>query len=214
MFHFLCTSLGRHFPDGEVILRRYTKRIGDAIEEGEHGSNVNGFGDLVFCPSCRAQLFDVFGRRTVGGFRDELRVVQQGALRLGQAGLIELAFENGCNCLIGRSLNTQEVGVAIQSIWAAIEEGDVAGDHLLGTAVEVAFGEMDRVGELDDLAEEIGTCAEAFDDSGDLLAAGTCAPVVVGGGGIAGGGGIFGDFDLGFGSWRFRFCVVGFHGML
>jgi hypothetical protein len=67
-------------------------------------------------------FFDIRGSGTVGGFGDELGIVQQNALRLGQAGFIELAFENGCDSLIGGSLNPQEVGVAVQSIRAAIEE--------------------------------------------------------------------------------------------
>ena len=113
---------GSHFPDHEVILRRYSKRIGDAIEEGEHSNDVDGFRDLVFGPAGGAKFFDIFGGGTIGGFGDELGVVQQNALRLGQARFIELAFENGCDSLIGGSLNPQEVSVAVQSIRAAIEE--------------------------------------------------------------------------------------------
>jgi hypothetical protein len=111
-----------HFPDGEVVLRGNAESIGDAIEEGEHGDDVDGLSDLVLGPADGAKLCDIFDGGTVGGFGDELGVVQQSVLRLGQARFIELAFENGCDSLIGGSLNPQEVSVAVQSIRAAIEE--------------------------------------------------------------------------------------------
>jgi hypothetical protein len=123
MFQFY--PIGRlrsHFSDGEVVLRGNAEGIGDAIEEGEQGDDVHGLSDLVFGPAGGAKFFDIFGGGTVGGFGDELGVVQQSALRLGQASFIELALENGCNSLIGGSLNPQEVSVAVQSIRAAIEE--------------------------------------------------------------------------------------------
>jgi hypothetical protein len=201
MFQFYPIGcLGSHFPDGEVVLRGNAEGIGDAIEEGEHGDDVDGLGDLVFGPAGGAKFFDIFGSGTVGGFGDELGVVQQGALRPGQARFIELAFENGCDSFIGGSLNPQEVSVAVQSIGAAIEEGDVAGDHFLGAPVEVPLGKMDGVGEINNLTEEVGARAEAFDDAGNLLAAGAGAPVVIGRGRVAGGGVVFGNLDL-----RFRF---------
>jgi hypothetical protein len=123
MFQFYPIGcLRSHFSDAEVVLRGNAEGIGDAIEEGEHGDDVDGLSDLVFAPAGAAKFCDIFGSGTVGGFGDELGVVQQSALRLGQASFIELAFENGCDSLIGGSLNPQEVSVAVQSIGAAIEE--------------------------------------------------------------------------------------------
>ena len=66
--------------------------------------------------------------------RHFLDVVQQLALRRRKPGFVELAFQNRCNTLIGGSLNTQEVGMGIQSIRASIQERNVAGDHLLVAA--------------------------------------------------------------------------------
>jgi len=197
-----------HFPDSKIILRRHAERIGYAIEEREHGDDVDSFRDLVFGPARGTKLFHIFGGGTVGGFGNELGVIQQGALRLAEASFTKLAFENGCDSLIGGSLNTQEVGVAVQSIRAAIQERNMASDHLLGAPVEVAFGKMDRVGEVDDLTEKIRAGAETLDDAGNLLPSGTGTPVVVSRGGIARGGGVFGDFDL-----CVWFCVIGGHGV-
>ena len=45
----------------------------------------------------------------------------------------------------------------------------------------MALREMDGVGKVYDLAQEIGTTTEALDDSRHLLAAGTGAPIIVGG---------------------------------
>ena len=86
--------------------------------------------------------------------------------------------------------------MAVQSIGTSIEIRDVAGDHLLVPAGEVAFGEMDSVGEIDDLAQEVGARAKTLNDARDLLPAGARAPVVVGSGRVASRFGVFGDFDL------------------
>jgi hypothetical protein len=113
-----------------------------------------------------------------------------------QAGFIELAFEDCRNALIGGSLNTQEVGVAVQSIRALVQKGNVTGNHFLVAAGEVTFGEVEFVGELDDLAQKIGTRAEALDDPGNLRASGPGAPEIVSSGEVASGFGVFGDADL------------------
>jgi hypothetical protein len=42
--------------------------------------------------------------------------------------LVKLAFDDGLYALIGCSLDTQEVGVAVESIWTAIQIGDIARD--------------------------------------------------------------------------------------
>jgi hypothetical protein len=81
----------------------------------------------------------------------KLDVIHQSALRASQARFIELAFQNCFHAFVGCSLNTQEVGVAVQSIRALIQEGDVACDHLLVPADEMAFGEVNDVRKLDDL---------------------------------------------------------------
>ena len=104
--------------------------------------------------------------------------------------------------MVRGSLNPQEVGMAVESIGAAIEVRDVAGDHLLVAADEVAFGEVDGVGELDHLAQEIGACSETFDDPRDLFASGAGAPEIVSGGSFAGSFVVFGDADLGRGLGR------------
>jgi hypothetical protein len=61
----------------------------------------------------------------------------------------------------------------------------------------MAFGKVNRVGELDDLAEKIRPRAKAFYDSGHLLSARSRAPKVVGDGGVAGGFGVFDNPDFG-----------------
>ena len=67
------------------------------------------------------------------------------ALRACQASFVELALQDCFNAFVGCSLNTQEVRVAIQSIRALIQEGDVAGNHLLVTADQMAFREMNSI---------------------------------------------------------------------
>ena len=86
--------------------------------------------------------------------------------------------------------------MAIQSIRAPVQKGNVTGNHFLVAAGEVTFGEVNFVGELDDLAQKIGTRAETLDDSRYLRASGAGAPEIVSSGEVARGFGVFGDADL------------------
>ncbi len=182
----------------EIVLRWNSERVGHAVEEGKHRSDVDRFGNLVFTPTGVAQLLYVFGCRTISGLGDQFHVVEQHPLRRSETRLLELALNNRVDALISSSLNTQEVSVAVQSIRTTVQVRDVAGDHLLVAAREMAFREMDGVGEIDDLAEEVGARSEALDDAWDLFAAGLIAPGLIGGSGVAGGGFIGPDADLGF----------------
>jgi hypothetical protein len=111
-------------------------------------------------------------------------------LRRSEAGFVEFAFQNCRNALVSGSLNTQEVSVAVQSIRTAVQVADIAGDHLLVAALQMAFGEMNGVGEVHHLAEKVRARAESLDDAGHLLAARARAPVVIGGERVARGFGI------------------------
>jgi hypothetical protein len=115
-------------------LRWDAKGISNAIEEREERSDVDRLGNLILAPSCIAQFLDVFVSRPVCGSSDEFDVIHERTLGCSQAGFIELAFENCCNTFVIGSLNTQEEGMAVQSIWAAVQVGDIAGDHLLVAA--------------------------------------------------------------------------------
>jgi hypothetical protein len=122
--------------------------------------------------------------------------------RRSQVGLVDLALQYGGYALFVGSLNTQEVGMTVQSIRTAVEIGNVAGDHLLVAACEMTLGEMDGVGKLYDLTQKVGTAPEALDDTWNLLPARTGAPVIVGTRGITGRFVIFDDTNLCFCVWR------------
>jgi hypothetical protein len=70
--------------------------------------------------------------------RNLLHVVKQDALGRRQPSLVEFAFENCSNALIGGSLYTQEVGVRVKSIGALVQEADVTRDHFFLPALEMA----------------------------------------------------------------------------
>lgn len=86
--------------------------------------------------------------------------------------------------------------MTIQSIRTAVQGRHVAGDHLLMAAREMALGEVNGVRELDNLAQEIGSRSEAFQDAGHLRPAGGGAPFVIYDSRFAGGFGVFDDADL------------------
>ena len=86
--------------------------------------------------------------------------------------------------------------MAVESIRAAIEEGNVAGDHFLVASREMACREVNFIREFHHLTEKIGPRAETFDDAGDLLTSGASAPEIVGGSGFAGGFSVFGNANF------------------
>ena len=167
----LRVPLWRHFSGGEIVLRRDAEGVGDAVEEGEEGRDVDSLGDLFFFPACRSEFIDILDGGAISSVRDELYIVHQGEFGPGQAGFVQLAFQDCGYAFIGCSLDTQEVGVAVQSIRAPVQEGDVTCDHLLVPAGKMSFGKMDCVRELDYLAQEVRPRPKTFDDPGNLLPA-------------------------------------------
>jgi len=159
-------DLWGHLACFQVMLRRYSEGIGHTIEERKHRDDVHRLGDLLLRPTSIAEFLHIVPCRTVSGVGYQLGIVHQSSLGRRKACFLELALEDRFDAVIIRSLNTQEVSVAVQSIRAAVQVGDVAGDHLLVAANQVAFGEVDGIGEVDDLAQEIGPRAEALNDSG------------------------------------------------
>lgn len=75
--------------------------------------------------------------------------------------------------------------MAVQSIRAAVQVRDTARDHFLGAPKKMSFGKMNGVGEVNNLPKEVRPCPKALDDARHLLASGTSAPIVIGGGGFA-----------------------------
>lgn len=160
-----------HLAGGEIVLRRNTEGVGYSVEKGEERCDVDSLSNLFFFPTCCSESFDVLGGGAIGSVCDELYILHQDELRPGQAGFLQLAFQNCSYALIGCSLDTQEVGMAVQSIRTPVQEGDIARDHFLMAARKMSFGKVDGVGKLDYLAQEVRPCTKTFDDPGNLLPA-------------------------------------------
>ena len=105
------------------MLRRYSESIGHAIEERKHRNDVHRLGDLLLRPAVAAQFLDTLRRRAIRSVNNGLPVVHQRALAGGEARFLELACENRRDALIIGSLDTKEVGVAVESIRAAVQVG-------------------------------------------------------------------------------------------
>ena len=115
-------SSGRQPSCGEIVLRRHSERIGDAVEESKHRGDINRFGNLLFAPAGVSQFLNIFAGRTISSLGDQFHVIKQRPLGRRETRLIELALENCIDALIGGSLNTQEVSVAVQSIRTVVQE--------------------------------------------------------------------------------------------
>ena len=92
--------------------------------------------------------------------------------------------------------------MTVQSIWTAVQIGDVTGNHLFLTPRQMPLGEVNGVGEFDHLSQEVWTRAKALDDAGNLVPSGTGPPEIIGSARLARCVGVFGDFDLCSGHWR------------
>ena len=149
-----------------------TEGVGDAVEEREHRGDVDALGHLRITPAEAPKRLHVLDGGAVGVLRDLLDVLEQGALGVRQGGRVEVGAGQARVEIGVGVLQLQEEGVAPDSVGAPIERRDVGGDHLLGAACEVAVGEVDMVGELDHVLEEVRPGAEALEDAGDARSAG------------------------------------------
>jgi len=109
-------------------LRRHSERIRHAIEKRKHRRHVNGFRNLILTPTGIAQRLHIGGRRVRRIHRQLADVLKQRQLRRTQPRIAEPAFDDRRYAFFTRSLNTQEVGMRIQSIIALIQIRNVAGD--------------------------------------------------------------------------------------
>ena len=137
------------------MLGRHTEGVSHAVKECEHGDDVYRLGDLVLRPACVPQLLHILGGGTMGGVGNEPGVIHEHAFGGTQACFIQLAFQNCRNTLVTGSLNPQEVSVTVESIRTAVEIRDITGDHLLVPALKMALGEMNGIGEVHHLTQEI-----------------------------------------------------------
>lgn len=155
------TTLLLSYPiHSKVALRGNPEGIRHSIEEREDCGDIHCFSYPRLGPTEISQLLHIF-----------IHIVEQSAFRRAQACLFQIAIRDGLYCFIFGSLNTQEVCMRVQSIGTAIEPRYPARDRFLGSSIEVAFGNMDRVTELHYLAQKIGSMAEALQNAGHLLTA-------------------------------------------
>ena len=126
-------------------MRRNAEGIGDAVKESEHCRDIYCLGNLFLLPAHVAERLYILRGRLVSSFGDQLDEIQQRPLRGSETRFLKLAFDDRPYALIIGSLNTQEVSVAVQSIWATIQVRDVAGNHFFMPPRQVPFGEMNSV---------------------------------------------------------------------
>lgn len=88
--------------------------------------------------------------------------------------------------------------MAVQSIRAAIQIRNMAGNHFLGAPRKMSFGKMDGIGKINDLPQEIRPCPKTLNDAGNLLPPGASSPVVIRGGSLSRGFVVFDDSNLRF----------------
>lgn len=129
----------------EVVLGRHAKGIGYTVEEGKHCDYVNSLGDLVFRPACFSQFLDVLMCGVTGCPGYQFCILEQRMLSGREVCLIELSLGNGCDRLIGCSLNPQEVSVTVDSIRTAVQRGNISSKHLLMTPREMPLGEVNSI---------------------------------------------------------------------
>ena len=128
-----------HLVHLQITLRRNAERVCYAVEEGEHGRDVDRFGNLRFSPTLLAQDLHIFRGRTIRRLGHLGDIFEQRTMRVVESCILKIARYQRLNCFLFCSLNPQEVSMRIQSIRAAIEPGDPAGNRFFRPACEVPF---------------------------------------------------------------------------
>lgn len=118
---------------------RYAEGISDPVEECEHRGDVNSLGDLWLGPPVVAQSLYVLRCRLVRSFGNLLYILEQFALCRGEVRPVQVTARNGLYSFFFGSLDTQEVGMRIQSIRTSVEVRHPAGYRFLGLAVKMSL---------------------------------------------------------------------------
>lgn len=106
---------------GHVTHRLNAERVGYPVEEGEHGGNIDGLRELLVGPSGGPQRVGVIASNFVCLEGNLASKREQQPFSRGQPGGVQVSRRDGGYGLVIGSLFTQEVGMGVQSIRAAIQ---------------------------------------------------------------------------------------------
>ena len=172
--------------EGEEALGGEAEGVCDAVEGGEEGDEVDGFGDLGFGPAGEGEGFDI---GAVDGLRILIDLVgegEKGALGGSDGGGSQVSVAKRIDEPEGAALHAQEAGVAVSAVGALIAERDEGGEHLLVAAREMTVGEEKALREGHHVAEQGRMGGEALEDAGDGGATEVLAEVLIEGGDFRG----------------------------
>jgi hypothetical protein len=128
--------------------------IGKAHEEVEERAVVDRFGDLRVGPPDLAKPLDLRVRDAICVPGQRLDEFQQQPVFRRQPGGVEIAVtQRRRRFRVLLSLQLQEPGVAAESVMAAVERGDVGGDHFVLGSAERPVGEVHPAGLIDGTQE-------------------------------------------------------------
>ena len=152
------------FVDGR---RHDVEGVRKPHEEAEQSRNVGGLCDLLFRPARIAEALDLLVGHAIGGASDGAGELQEQALRRIQTRRVEVTAAKCLSNSFERfALQLQEPRVCAESIPAAVDGGDVRGDHLVLGPRQRAVGEVHARGGLDG-GQEIRPEAHRLEDLGD-----------------------------------------------
>ena len=180
----------------QITLRRNAEGIGHPVKEGKHRCDVNRLSDLRLTPAVVAQRLNVRRGGAIRRLRHLGDIFEQNAVCIVEPRLCKIAGGQRLDCFLFSSLNPQEVSMRVQSIGAAIEPGNPAGNRFFRPPREVPFREVHRVAEADDFAQKVRAMAKALEDPRHLLATGMRTPFVIYRRHVAGSVSILNQVDL------------------
>jgi hypothetical protein len=140
------------------------ERVRKAYEKAEQSRHIRRLGDLLVGPTHVAQALDLLVGDAVGRARDRAGEFQQETLARRQSGGVEVTVaERLRHRLELFALQLQEPRVGAESIPAAVDRGDVGGDHLVLRAGQRTVREMYTRGGVDG-GQEIWPQAHGLED--------------------------------------------------
>ena len=110
-----------------------SEAVRNTIEEGEQGSHVHGFPNLLVAISQFAQPPGVLGRHPVSVHSERTDVCQNRPLIIRQPTAGKVAPSQGIHSFRVGPLQLQEVAMRARSVGTLVESGHERGDHFLGS---------------------------------------------------------------------------------
>lgn len=131
---------------GQQTLRAQAKGVGNAVESGEQGDDMDCFCRLKLAPAGLFQPGDIFDCNLVRAEVYLARKTEECLLGLGKSWRIKVETLDGAEGVCRAAVDTQEIAMAVGAIGAVVLGGDEGRDHFFVAPDQTAIREDEALG--------------------------------------------------------------------